>query len=303
MQSGSKSTPPVATGCFKCGRTGHWSRDCPYSGPASSALPNSSTSKTDAPFFNSSKLGASSSAPAAKLARTSKEPLPKLPRTRPKLTPELLLSNNGLGYVLERFPHMVKIRGPGHEVEDLKNLIEAYMHWHSHLLPYFTFDQFVEKVEKFSGAKRVRMCIREMREKVERGEELKIENNQEKTPQEGIEYQVANLDVPQCDIDMGSRETSGGEPQQGIPEPDEDLVEEFFKQATDESSLHTTGNMREEEEMAGVVQNDLPSKSSEQNTVEEGLNAAQAINAENKSRMEANRLKALERAKARVASK
>ena len=40
----------------------------------------------------------------------------KLPRTKPKLTPELLLSDEGLGYVLRYFPREFKYRGGGHEV-------------------------------------------------------------------------------------------------------------------------------------------------------------------------------------------
>lgn len=43
------------------------------------------------------------------------------------------------------------------QVEDLKSLLESYMRWHRHILPYFAYSQFVEKVEKLGGNKRVRV--------------------------------------------------------------------------------------------------------------------------------------------------
>lgn len=43
------------------------------------------------------------------------------------------------------------------QVEDLKSLLESYMRWHSQILPYFAYSQFVEKVEKVGRSKRVRV--------------------------------------------------------------------------------------------------------------------------------------------------
>jgi hypothetical protein len=40
-----------------------------------------------------------------------KEPVRKEPKKRPKLTADLLLLEKGLGYVLEKMPQMVTIRG------------------------------------------------------------------------------------------------------------------------------------------------------------------------------------------------
>lgn len=43
------------------------------------------------------------------------------------------------------------------QVQDLGNLLGLYAEWHSHLLPYYTFDQFVHKVEQVGSSKRVKV--------------------------------------------------------------------------------------------------------------------------------------------------
>ncbi|KAK3040157.1 hypothetical protein RJ639_028407 [Escallonia herrerae] len=43
------------------------------------------------------------------------------------------------------------------EVSDLGNLLGLYAEWHSHLLPYYSFNQFVHKLEQVGGTKRVKV--------------------------------------------------------------------------------------------------------------------------------------------------
>lgn len=45
------------------------------------------------------------------------------------------------------------------QVRDLGNLIGLYTEWHSRLLPYYSFDQFVHKVEQVASTRQVKVLI------------------------------------------------------------------------------------------------------------------------------------------------
>ncbi|KAG2614409.1 hypothetical protein PVAP13_4KG385903 [Panicum virgatum] len=166
------------TGCFKCGRPGHWSRDCP-SAPASASASASAGQTTNPSRFAASYPSAKPRPPPASTAAppegdaaqdNTKRRKKKERATRPKLTPDLLLSDDGIGFVLRYFPKAFKPHArPGHEVEDLGNLIKLYTDWHSRLIPYYSFEQFVRKLEKVGATNRVRRCISELRDRVARG--------------------------------------------------------------------------------------------------------------------------------------
>ncbi|KAG0453177.1 hypothetical protein HPP92_025544 [Vanilla planifolia] len=214
MQKG-EGAAAAPTGCFKCGRPGHWSRDCPSS---SNPKPNPGPPNSSSNEFK--KISAKAEASSAK----------KVPRSRPKLTPDLLLSDDGLGYVLRHFPRNFKYRGRGHEVDDLGNLIAMYADWHAHVLPYYSFDQFIHKVEQVGASKRVRRCINELKERVARGGDL---TKLHETPVEILHPDEAPDQREDDDINVD-------EPNHGV----EEMMNEIYLKAADaQESGHAIGPM------------------------------------------------------------
>ncbi|CAM8884165.1 unnamed protein product [Rhodiola kirilowii] len=278
------------TGCFKCGRPGHWSRDCPSSGPELNPNPNPTSDSA----YQSSKSAAS-----GKELEKPTEKLKKAPRTRPKLTPESLLSNDGLGYVLRHFPRSFKYRGRGHEVSDLGNLIGMYEEWHSHLLPYYSFEQFVHKVEQVGTTKHVKMALRDLREKIANGGDLTKLHEMSGDHQGNHEQEAKDLEDPGHDHEDASFQN-----QDDIMQ--EDILHNIFEKTNEEAShalqSKTTGDTTQ-------CEVDVSSKGIETEKAKiptQGNNSGKSggvneMTEEQKARIEANRMKALEKAAAPVA--
>ncbi|RWV93143.1 hypothetical protein BHE74_00013194 [Ensete ventricosum] len=300
------------TGCFKCGRPGHWSRDC----PSSSANPNPSSGLKSAAFSSRSSQQPPPEKPSAAAATSGK----KAPRTRPKLTPELLLSDDGLGYVLRHFPRAFKYHGRGHEVADLGNLIGLYAQWHSHLIPYYSFDQFVHKVEQVGASKRVKLtseymseflcssfcfshkrCISELNARVARGgdptklHEPPVEQVAPETEQDDpiLEDPVADA-VDAVDPFLESHEADCIQ---------EEMFDEIYHKATEEGCEI----LQQEQPHASEVNRQLCSTKEPVSQNQEAAGCVSTstksqITEEQRARMEANRLRALQRAAARAGS-
>ncbi|WOK94811.1 TIMELESS-interacting protein [Canna indica] len=310
---GSGNGGAAPTGCFKCGRPGHWSRDC----PSSSENPNPNPDLLKSTPSSSSRF--SQQPPSSKSSVAAKVATKKAPKTRPKLTPDLLLSDDGLGYVLRHFPRGFKYRGRGHEVDDLGNLIGLYAQWHSHLIPYYSFDQFIHKVEKVGGTMRVRRCITELKDRVARGgDPTKLHE----PPVEEVAPEAEQDDPMQADpvadaVDP-SFECHEAEHIQ------EEMLDEIYHTATEDpcqsmqQEAHHSSNIqaaskidnqhrstKESESQNKDNQHGSTKESEPQNQVSaSGVSVPSKIqiSEEQRVRMEANRLKALERAAARARS-
>ncbi|THG11253.1 hypothetical protein TEA_000078 [Camellia sinensis var. sinensis] len=276
MDHGGGGGGAAPTGCYKCGRPGHWSRDCP-SNPNQNPNPNPNSSpnysKHNSSTFNGGGFGGSKP-----LQKSSEKPK-KVPRARPKLTPELLLSNDGIGYVLRHFPRSFKYRGRGHEVGDLCNLMGLYAEWHSHLLPYYSFDQFIHKVEQVGATRRVKGCLWGSN----RGVSAAVE--------------AMNIEEPslvQEDTSLKNHDTD---------DLQEDMLQEIYKQTTEGPSpaLHGDSAATDTTSHHTPVK-DLPNQVNQAPDNMSSISRDLQVSEEQKARMEANRLKALERAAARARS-
>ncbi|ESQ49833.1 hypothetical protein EUTSA_v10021242mg [Eutrema salsugineum] len=285
------------TGCFKCGRPGHWSRDCPSSAPVAGNSDPSSTTPTQAPnnafqrsFAKSGNTAAGTSVPKATKTRLQ----------RPKLTPDLLLSEDGLGYVLRYFPRSFKYRGRSKEVSDLGNLIRLYSEWHSHLLPYYSFDQFVHKVQQVAATKRVKICINELRERVASGvDPNKLYDKQEENAVPSNNNQGnTDMDQPSHDEEDIPSQSVDADADTNADAFQDSMLNEIFDNGMD--STHSSKIPSDEQNMDKSSELTEEQRARTEANRLKAVERAQNISEEQRLRMEANRLKALERAKARL---
>ena len=86
-------------------------------------------------------------------------------RKRPKVTLELLKQPSGLPDVYHNFPVICRqeFRGPGHEVADLRRLLEMYKRWQDRIFPSADCDRFIVDVEKLSGTNVLKHELQDMR--------------------------------------------------------------------------------------------------------------------------------------------
>lgn len=94
-----------------------------------------------------------------KTAKTVKKVVRK---PRPKLNPERLGGERGIS-ILPKIFSEVKLRGKGHEKEDLDLILKTYEHWAHRLFPLFSFDDTLQRIEELGSKKEVQTYVNKIR--------------------------------------------------------------------------------------------------------------------------------------------
>ena len=84
---------------------------------------------------------------------------------RPKLTYEDLKKSSGLPEIYHNFPTVFKsnFRGKGHELSDLRRLLEMYKRWQDRVFAHGSFDNFIATVENIGATNIVKKDMSDMR--------------------------------------------------------------------------------------------------------------------------------------------
>jgi len=84
---------------------------------------------------------------------------------RPKLTYEDLKKSSGLPEIYHNFSTVFKsnFRGKGHELSDLRRLLEMYKRWQDRVFPHGSFDNFIATIEKIGATNIVKKDMSDMR--------------------------------------------------------------------------------------------------------------------------------------------
>ncbi|XP_042337348.1 TIMELESS-interacting protein, partial [Plectropomus leopardus] len=83
-------------------------------------------------------------------------------RPQPKLDSQRLISDKGLPALRTLFDD-VHFKGKGHEVSDLRLLMQKMENWAHRLYPKLQFEDFIDRVEKLGNKKEVQTCLKRIR--------------------------------------------------------------------------------------------------------------------------------------------
>ncbi|KAG4208104.1 hypothetical protein ERO13_A03G110900v2 [Gossypium hirsutum] len=234
---------------------------------------------------------------------------PKSPRKYPKAEPD---PSSHLNF---SSPMMVSVTSFATSLGLLGTAVAVTREWHKYLLPYYSFDQFVHKVDKVASSKRVKNCVRDLRERVARGgDPTKLHESPDEFngPSDGqvaghseeqthAHYEVDHVDDIQDSMLNEIYQKVSEEPSHEIPTPMVSAEELAASGSRPEQMPNNEANCSTEvhiteEQRARMEANKLKA-------LERAASASSdQITEEQRARMEANRLKALERAAARARS-
>ncbi|MCE3217119.1 hypothetical protein HAX54_010440, partial [Datura stramonium] len=172
-------------------------------------------------------------------------------------------------------------------VADLGYLLGLYAEWHAGLLPYYSFDQFIHKVEKLGGSKRVKLCMKGLRERVADGVD----------PAKLYEPQIQEYEINQQEL-KDSEPTDYPEDTMQNPNPkdfQEIMLNDVWEKETEEPFQPSNQNIVAADTSSGGKDtvNQAPDNVAKSSGIIQ-------ISEEQRARMEANKLKALQRAAART---
>ena len=173
--------------CFKCGKTGHWSKDC--SAPREEWIPQQPRAENGVPSSPGDLTG---DLTGDALNGDAPAPAPKKQTNRkPRFTAvEHVLGPNGVAYVAnvipERFAKVAK--GPGHEFGDFARLVGLYREWTRKMYPHASHEAVIKKVKALSKTREVRATVREFKER------SRMENGDEELGDEELERSGAAND-------------------------------------------------------------------------------------------------------------
>ncbi|XP_034244756.1 TIMELESS-interacting protein [Thrips palmi] len=192
----------------------------------------------------------------------------RIKRPQPKLDAERLKGPRGLKE-LRKCMSDVKFRGKGHEAEDLQRIMARMEHWSHRLFPKFQFDDFIEKVEKLGTKKVVQNYVKRMRMGI-----LDDDDDENRPPKSDDEEAVDNPDP-------AANETMG----------------EFDRLLAEQVSLHQNNSLNSTRTPGAATPRTptFPRPGQGASSTPEPT-----LTPEQRARMEANRLAALERRRVRM---
>lgn len=192
----------------------------------------------------------------------------RIRRPQPKLDAERLKGPRGLKELKKSFKDM-KFYGKGHEAEDLQRVMSRLEHWSHRLFPKLQFDDFLEKLEKLGSKKVVQNYIKRLRMGLEDEDDIIISRQDD-------EEAVDNPD-PLADDTMG----------------------EFDRLLAEQVSLHENSRLAAASNLASPR---TPAPATPVPRVPATTSTpVPSLTAEQRARIEANRLAAMERRRTRAA--